>query len=601
MRDIETKVDGSSTLPAAQWNSNQDERERAITSSGLTLDPAAGPDSNPNSLAEAIVIAAQAGQSYQDTGTPNVFVLGTVGTFEQPTAYFDGMTIVFKSNTTNSGNCTVNVSGIGAISLRQNDGTEVPTGRIEGGRWVLAIFESASNQFQILINTTPLASSPDAPDQVATYVDTGSVSTYTLTAETGYITPTSYSDQMVAVFKTNATNNGVGAQGIKVGALASKTITNPNGSNLSASQVTAGNWIIAAFRTANDRFELVSNSTPDAVVTLPSLVAPYTASGTNGISLTVRPGFNAPPALVAGLTVMFQATNDNTGAVTLNVEGLGFVTTRFNNLPLEAKDIEQQSGITAVYDGTVFDIISNTTPPRNIDGSYTDSGNGTTYILAPRPGVRPPSSYVEGMTVRFFANNNNTENPTVNVNGLGAIGMRTDFNTTLQTRRILAGEEVEAIFDGTVFRVVGGISKGSRSRGTVLTQIIGDLPGVQVATPINFLASAPDLLGLYDAASQTLRVPSDRGITRLDVSVNVLMNDIAGLTEDMQVDLVVEGVIVGTSHSSDGVRTVRGYSINVEDVFVSGNSLIEAQFTSTSGTHSLISARLSAKPSSYVT
>ena len=68
------------------------------------------------------------------------------------------------------------------------------------------------------------------------------------------------------------------------------------------------------------------------------------------------------PALAAhvtGMPISFKAANANTGAATLNVDGLGAVAIKKNvNKDLSAGDIAAGQIIIVVYDGTYFQMIS---------------------------------------------------------------------------------------------------------------------------------------------------------------------------------------------------------------------------------------------------
>jgi hypothetical protein len=65
------------------------------------------------------------------------------------------------------------------------------------------------------------------------------------------------------------------------------------------------------------------------------------------------------PALVAGISIIFQAANANTGASTLNVNGLGAVAIKkIVNQALVAGDILAGEVVEVIYDGTYFQLVS---------------------------------------------------------------------------------------------------------------------------------------------------------------------------------------------------------------------------------------------------
>ncbi len=69
----------------------------------------------------------------------------------------------------------------------------------------------------------------------------------------------------------------------------------------------------------------------------------------------------SPAALNAGLLVMFKANANNTGAATLNVNGLGDIPLKKDaGDDLAADDIKAGQIVAAIYDGTNFQLVSGT-------------------------------------------------------------------------------------------------------------------------------------------------------------------------------------------------------------------------------------------------
>lgn len=99
-------------------------------------------------------------------------------------------------------------------------------------------------------------------------------------------------------------------------------------------------------------------------------------------SITLVP---AVTSLTTGLEVCYKANNANTGAVTLNVNGLGAVALTDNNAnALVGGEITSQCFVRAKYDGTRFRIISVTDNLMRFDSTSTDddimvADSGTTY------------------------------------------------------------------------------------------------------------------------------------------------------------------------------------------------------------------------------
>lgn len=81
-------------------------------------------------------------------------------------------------------------------------------------------------------------------------------------------------------------------------------------------------------------------------------------AGTNTITGVVTPALTA---YTAGNTFRFQPVANNTGAVTININGLGARTiTKNGGSALEADDLVAGSTVQITFDGTVFDLMSGT-------------------------------------------------------------------------------------------------------------------------------------------------------------------------------------------------------------------------------------------------
>lgn len=84
---------------------------------------------------------------------------------------------------------------------------------------------------------------------------------------------------------------------------------------------------------------------------------------------------------------------------------------------------------------------------------YTDSGSANAYVLSPitygtNQTNYTPLAYLNGMRVRFKAQNANTATSTVNVNGLGVKTIKTsDFSSNLASNAIKANDIVELEYD----------------------------------------------------------------------------------------------------------------------------------------------------------
>ena len=88
------------------------------------------------------------------------------------------------------------------------------------------------------------------------------------------------------------------------------------------------------------------------------------AGAANAYTLTNSPATTAPVAYRPGSTYIFKATFANTGACTLNVDGLGAVTIKKRvSVDLETGDILSGQVVVVVHDGTNFQMVSPAKPP----------------------------------------------------------------------------------------------------------------------------------------------------------------------------------------------------------------------------------------------
>jgi len=71
------------------------------------------------------------------------------------TALFNGLTIVFKANTANTGAATLNVNGIGATTIKKLNDQDLGDGDIEVGQRITVVYDGTNFQMQSQIATIP--------------------------------------------------------------------------------------------------------------------------------------------------------------------------------------------------------------------------------------------------------------------------------------------------------------------------------------------------------------------------------------------------------------------------------------------------------------
>lgn len=81
-----------------------------------------------------------------DTGAADAYLVAMPSA---PTAYTDGMEIVFKAVAANTGAATVNVDSLGVVSIKTRAGAALSVGDILAGHFVIARYNSTGGVFEL--------------------------------------------------------------------------------------------------------------------------------------------------------------------------------------------------------------------------------------------------------------------------------------------------------------------------------------------------------------------------------------------------------------------------------------------------------------------
>lgn len=190
------------------------------------------------------------------------------------------------------------------------------------------------------------------------------------------------------------------------------------------------------------------------------------SSGSDAYAVTLAPSVTA---YTAGLMVSFKVGTSNTGAATLDVNGLGAQSIKKDkDTTLADNDLVLGQIHTVRYDGTNFQLQSPAYGAINQNGAAVyaaDSGVANAYVITLAP---VPPAYATGMIINFKATNANTGTSTINVNGLGLKTLKRDSGIDLLRGDILASQGVQAIYDGTNFQLTSPLSGTVTQNGTAI-------------------------------------------------------------------------------------------------------------------------------------
>lgn len=194
-------------------------------------------------------------------------------------------------------------------------------------------------------------------------------------------------------------------------------------------------------------------STPASISNIQSGIYIYAASASspNTYVATLSP---AIAALSTGMHVFIRFTNANTGAATLNLNGLGAKSIKNGDgSALSYAEIQPNQIAVLVYDGTNFQLINPSSALMQnglpIYASSTTAAN--TYTASLTPALL---SLTAGTTLRVKFTNTNTGSATLNVDGLGAVTIKNADGTNLESGEIASGQVAVLIYDGTNFQLI---------------------------------------------------------------------------------------------------------------------------------------------------
>jgi hypothetical protein len=280
-------------------------------------------------------------------------------------AYAAGQQYVFLVGTTNTGASSLNVSGLGARTIKKWGSSNLSDGDLVVGQLAFVVYDGSD--FQLLSTTFGAIDQSGAAIYAA---DGGGTDAYVVTLVPA---PASLVTGMTFRIKCNTGNTGPAT--INVNSLGVKSIVKDLNLALDTNDIRAGQIIEIIYDGTN--FQLLS---PVSYLLSQDGHAIYAADsvGTDSYAITLSP---APASLVTGMCVRFKAATANTGACSLNVNGLGATAIKkdVNVDPLD-NDIKANQIVEVIYDGTNWQMISKSSnaPTITTPVAYAIVCGGTT-------------------------------------------------------------------------------------------------------------------------------------------------------------------------------------------------------------------------------
>lgn len=292
---------------------------------------------------------------------------------------------IASPNHTNTGASTLNVSSLGAKKVLKAGGTELIAGDLTSGSPALLVYQTAADGGTgawILAGSAAapaIADSRVTPGAIVAAVTTGSASAYVAAPDPAL---PAFKDLAWLIVRPNHTNTG--AATLNVNGLGAKKILSASGALLVAGQIATSAPILLMYSTAAD-------SAAGAWIALAGLVtAPLYGVNTgtdNAMAVTVRQSTTTLADLV-GVLVTVGAVDANTAAVTLAVNGLAATAVlQADDRQIPAGGLAAGAKLTAVYDGTVFRVVSGINPDKVVTltsatgGVEIDWDKGTNFHL----------------------------------------------------------------------------------------------------------------------------------------------------------------------------------------------------------------------------
>lgn len=202
------------------------------------------------------------------------------------------------------------------------------------------------------------------------------------------------------------------------------------------------------------------------------------AGANDSYAITVNPTISA---YTDGDVFVFEAATVNTGAATLNVNAVGAKTIKkYGSVDLATGDIKAGSIVMVVYDAdsdTMMLLNSIARPQISQDGSEiyaVASSSGTdAYAATLTPAI---TAYTDGMLVQVKIDEPNTGAATLNLNSVGAKGLKKKHDQDLDTGDLEDNQIITVVFNSTLdaFQIISQLASENVKYGGNATTRAGD-------------------------------------------------------------------------------------------------------------------------------
>lgn len=278
--------------------------------------------------------------------------------------------------------------------------------------------------------------------------DTGTADALAVTLP---VAPASYAAGLLVTVKKAGSPNATPTPTLNVNSLGAKTIVRRNGSALAGGDLPGGGVLTLIYDGTSFRLLGLAPSEVATLVADSALIHYGAAAGSaNALTVDVTPNM---PAYAAGSTVVFVPADDNTAAVTINLDGVGVKNLRRadGSTSLAAGDLRAGRLAVATYDGAVFRLwgAHGALPIVAVaDAGTADALSG--------PGFPALSGWLANQIVLVTKGGsaNTGTAPTLNVDGKGAKTILRQDGTSLAAGDLRANAAFLAEFDGTSVRLL---------------------------------------------------------------------------------------------------------------------------------------------------